>query len=221
MIYNNGVKFGKIIEEPSQGEIYSCPEYFAMSREEIEADEGCPPFLRRILGEFPFDGRPNVVQVRPQDFRSGYPILIGDHWHTDVLVRLNDKRVRVAKHAHEFHLMVASWGNVVETEFMTEPTDMPDLFTDKAFGPVQLLSWARLYTGKTQCAEPGQLVEYTSTDIHRVPGNSANIGRCRLLIIAFDCDEYMAGGKKLQSIAEKDLGIGLKFEDYTLGVKTS
>jgi len=82
MIYNTGFVFRKLIESPTQEEVYSCPEFYALTRQEILSHDQCPDFLRRVLGEFPFDGRQNVVQVRPQDFRTQATGHMGDHWHT-------------------------------------------------------------------------------------------------------------------------------------------
>ncbi len=216
MIYNTGVKFGKIIESPTQEEIYSCPHYFAFSKQEIFDDKDCPPFLKRLLDEFPFDGRNNVVQVRPQDFRTAKPPLIGDHWHTDVMVRLNDNKVRCASSINEFHLMVASWGGVTSTEFMFSEFEAPDILGNmEKFGALELLNKANAVSQISKKALDGELVEYTSGDIHRV-SNDFVLGKMRLIVVAFDCDSYLGGGQKLQSIKEKDGNTGATFQDNVL-----
>lgn len=215
MIYNTGVKFGKSIFPPTQEEIYRMPEYFALSREEILAHHTCPEFLKRIIGEFPWDGRKTVLQVRPQDFRKGKPELLGDHWHVDVMVRLRDGTMRNAKNLDEFHLMVCSWGNVVETEFIGTPLDLPDLGAPHAnhgefFAQVNRMNF------EVVAPKPTQLVEYTSRDIHRM-GRNVRYGAMRLMIVAFDTDGVDGGGMVLPSIHNKELGLSSpKFKDYVV-----
>ena len=109
MLYNTTHKFTKLIEPPSQEEIYNCPYYFSMSYEQIKAADP-PQFLLNILDQFPFDGRQNIIQVRPQDFRKNI-IVDGKQWHTDVSARLlNDKKLFAKKH-DDWHLMLV--GQVV------------------------------------------------------------------------------------------------------------
>lgn len=203
MIYNTGWKPGKIIPSPTQEEILYLPEYFAFSKEEIYADKDCPYFLKTILDQYQFDGRNNVIQVRTQDFRDPKVIMKGDHWHTDIMVTLNDGKLRVARNVKDFHLMVCSWGDVVETEFMKTPLDMPDLFDSQGpFSPMDLLIKANSIKDQTYSPLPGQLVEYTSADIHKM-GSKIRAARLRLMIVAFDCDSYMGGGIKLPSIKNR------------------
>lgn len=215
MIYNQTFHPSKFIEPPTQEEIYRLPEYFAMSLDEVVAHDQCPSFLKRILFEFPWDGRPSVLQIRPQDFRQKKPDLLGDHWHTDVMVRLNDGRVRVAKSSYEFHLMVCSWGDVTETEFISTPMDMPDMFDPGVdFSPMQLLTTAQSIQHTIWRASPGQLVEYTSRDLHRMSPD-IRLGRLRLMIVAFNCDHVPANGIVIPSIAEKESGVSApKFSEY-------
>jgi hypothetical protein len=216
VIYNTGQRYGKLIEPPTQEEIYNMPEYFALSREEIYAHDGCPSFLKRILDQFPWDGRNNVLQVRPQDFRKAKPALLGDHWHIDIMVRLNDGHVRVAKSLDEFHLMVCSWGDVVETEFIATPLDLPDL-NDPSISHMDFFHEVNRRQFEIRAPKPGQLVEYTSKDIHRM-GPNIKLGNLRLMIVAFDTDSVGGSGLILPSIRDKDdpseAAKHLKFRDY-------
>lgn len=214
MIYNTTHKFTKMMTARSQEEIYNCPEYFAMSRDEI-VNSGCPAFLKDTLDEFPWNDRPNVIQVRPQDFRLGKPSLLGDHWHVDVNVRLKDGTVRAAQDMLDFRLLVVSFGNIVETEFIKTPMDLPDLCTagishPEVFGRVSTMSM------EIEAPLPNQMGEYTSLDIHRM-GKNHKVGRLRLMIVAFESSTVPSGGWALPSIREKDGGNnGPKFEDYII-----
>jgi hypothetical protein len=215
MLYNSTWKRGKTIEGPTQEEIYVCPDYFALSRSEIYAHSGCPEFLKRLLDEFPWDGRHNVIQVRAQDFRRAPPDALGSNWHSDILVRLHDGNVRVAKDSKEFHLMVCSWGDVVETDFISTPMEMPDCLGEegKTFSPMDLLNRVHASQFQFESALPGQLVEYTSADVHRM-GPNFRLGKLRLMIVAFDCEQVPSGGLIVPPIRDREKGIGPKFSDY-------
>ncbi len=188
---------------PTQAEIYGCPEYFGLSRDEITSHESCPSFLRRILAAFPWDGRQSVVQVRPQDFRKAAPEALGRHWHTDINVLLNDGQRRIASSSSELHLMVCSWGGVVGTEFMTTPLTLPDVLNPASnFSPMDLHNAANAVTEPGYVSTDGELVEYTSLDIHRM-GPSPTLGTLRLMIVAFDSDQIAGGGKILPSLSSR------------------
>jgi hypothetical protein len=204
LLYNTTHRVTKSIASPSQEEIYNCPEYFALSYDEILKSKTCPEFLKKILDEFPWDGRPNVLQVRPQDFRVKRPELLGDNMHTDIMVRLNDGNVRVARNSHEFHLMVCSWGGVTGTDFIKTPMEMRDIFdgVKPEFTPMDLLNTVHATPFDVVTSKEGELIEYTSRDIHRMHPNY-RLGNFRLMIVAFDTDTVVAGGMVLPSIKEK------------------
>lgn len=142
MLYNSTWKRKNIITGPTQEEIFHMPEYFALSREEVFAHSGTPDFLKFILDEFPWDGRKSLLQIRPQDFRNKIPDALGSNYHTDIMVRLHDGHVRVARDSHEMHLMVCSWGGVVGTDFISTPMEMRDIFDGQKpeFSPMDLLN---------------------------------------------------------------------------------
>ncbi len=215
MIYNQSWHRRQTIEGPTQEQIFTMPEYFALSREEVYAHAGCPDFLKRILDLFPWDGRKSLLQIRPQDFRTRMPDALGSNWHTDIMVRLHDGHVRVARDSYEMHLMVCSWGEVVETEFIGNAMEMRDIFDKQTpeFSPMDLLNNVHRTRLQIERAEPGQLIEYTSRDIHRM-GERPRLGRLRLMIVAFDSDTIEAGGIIIPSIEERSRGIGPKFSDY-------
>lgn len=211
VIYNTGFQFLHTIADPSQEDIYAMPEYFAMSRDEIVAS-GCPAFLKTILDQFPWKDRPNVIQVRPQDWRLGRPEVLGDGWHIDDSVRLKDGKVRVASSLEDFRLLVCSFGNVCETDFIQGPLELPSLIGanyGEFFGYV-----ARLNPHYVTPA-PNQLVEYTSKDIHKV-GARYRLGRFRLMIVAFESDHVIGDGWVLPSLKAKDTNPneGPQFKDY-------
>lgn len=214
MIYNTTHKFTKtFIDLPSQEDIFNMPEYFAMSRDEV-VKSGCPDFLKVLLNQFPWLDRPNVLQIRPQDFRLAKPMLLGDCWHIDVNVRLKDGKIRGAKSMEDFRLLVVSFGGVVGTDFIKTPLDLPDLGLPGA-------NYGQFFTDVGQMqfeieqAQPNQLAEYSSKDIHRM-GQKWTLGRFRLMIVAFESDEVIGDGIVLPSLREKEQpgAVYPKFEDY-------
>lgn len=215
MLYNTTHKFTKIISAPSQEDIYNCPHYFAMSYDQVKAS-GAPSFLIKLLDQFPFDGRKNILQIRPQDFREGNVPIDGRHWHTDYNVRLliDDKQTKVyAKSHNEFHLMVISWGAGCCTQFINTPMELPDNLSVKDTKEGWELWDSSL---KEQLALPhniitapkNQMVEYTARDLHRADGVMHSTG-LRLMIVAFDCDDIDGTVRILPSIKEIDSGISV------------
>jgi hypothetical protein len=212
MLYNTTHILTKIIPPPSQEDIYNCPHYFAMSYDQVKSS-GAPEFLIKLLDQFPFDGRRNILQIRPQDFRWSNTPIDGRHWHTDYNVRLLENGVQTKRYANnhnDFHLMVISWGAGCSTEFIETPMDLPnnlelkdskekwDLW-DKALAdrldqPFQVIS-----------SPKNQMMEYTARDLHRADGIMHSNG-LRLMIVAFDCDDIEAKIRILPSIREIDNG---------------
>jgi hypothetical protein len=205
MLYNTGFKSCKVIKGPTQEQIYKMPEFFAMSRNEICNNAKCPDVLKEILDQYPWDGRDNVIQVRTQDFRVKRPPALGGHWHTDVMVLLNDGISRIAKSSDELHLMVCSWGGVVGTDFLTTPMEMGDVFTKADnFTVGNIMLNANAGPQDHYQSKDGELIEYTSLDIHRM-GTTPNLGKFRLMIVAFDCSTISPGGIVLPSIEEREV----------------
>lgn len=216
MLYNTTHQFTKIIQPPSQEDIYNCPHYFAMSYDQVK-DSGAPQFLISLLDQFPFDGRKNILQIRPQDFRSGNVPIDGRHWHTDYNVRLiksDGKQYKVYANSHDdFHLMVISWGAGCSTEFVTTPFELPDNLRNKDTQE----DWEKWNTALEErlkqpyeviSAPKNQMVEYTTTDLHRADGIMHSTG-LRLMIVAFDCDTIDGTVRVLPSIRETDNGASM------------
>ena len=216
MLYNTSFKFTKTINPPSQEDIYNCPHYFAMSYDQVKSS-GAPKFLIDLLDQFPFDGRKNVLQIRPQDFRTGNAPIDGRHWHTDYNVRLLDQYgnqyKEYAKNHNDFHLMVISWGAGCSTEFMTTPIELPDNLLNKDTQEAWE-SWNNALNDRLKepyaaiSAPKNQMVEYTTTDFHRADGIMHSQG-LRLMIVAFDCDDIDGSVRVLPSIKDIDNGISV------------
>jgi hypothetical protein len=211
--YNTGHRFTKIIESPTQEDIYNCPHYFAMSYDQIKMS-GPPAFLMKILDQFPFDGRKNILQIRPQDFRDKNSNIDGRHWHTDYNVRLLDGDIQkkvYAKNHDDFHLMVISWGAGCNTEFITTPMNLPnnlELKDSKENWEIWDNSLKERLSNPFEAitAPKNQMVEYTTRDLHRADGIMHSSG-LRLMIVAFDCDEIDGNVRMLPSIRDLDNGI--------------
>jgi len=214
MLYNTTHKFTKIIEAPSQEDIYNCPHYFAMSYDQVK-NSGAPSFLINILNQFPFDGRKNILQIRPQDFRNTTISIDGKHWHTDYNVRVldetgNQKKIYANDH-DDFHLMVISWGAGCSTEFIDTPMELPDNIQNKNTKNDwdnwdSALQAALRNPHKTLTAPKNQMVEYTSRDLHRADGIMHSQG-LRLMIVAFDCNNIDGTERILPSIKDQDNGV--------------
>jgi hypothetical protein len=214
MLYNTAHKLTKVIDPPSQEDIYNCPHYFAMSYDQVKAS-GTPEFLIKLLDQFPFDGRKNILQIRPQDFRSGNLPIDGRHWHTDYNVRLLDNKgdqFKVyAKNHDDFHLMVISWGAGCSTEFIDTSMDLPDnlnaIYSGDAWEKWNNALSDELKKPYTITTAPkNQMMEYTSRDLHRADGIMHSTG-LRLMIVAFDCDEIDGTVRVLPSVRDLDNGV--------------
>lgn len=220
MLYNTTHKLTKIIEPPSQEDIYNCPHYFAMSYDQVKKSNA-PQFLIALLDQFPFDGRKNILQIRPQDFRSGNAPIDGRHWHTDYNVRLldtNGNQYKVYADGHnDFHLMVISWGAGCSTEFITTPFELPDNLANKDT-QVDWENWNNQLQNKLKqpynviSAPKNQMVEYTTLDFHRADGIMHSNG-LRLMIVAFDCNQIDGTVRVLPSI--KDIDNGVPIPNYS------
>lgn len=214
MLYNTTHRLTKYILPPSQEEIYNCPHYFAMSYEQVKAS-GAPHFLIALLDQFPFDGRKNILQIRPQDFRSGNTSIDGRHWHTDYNVRLLDlqgEQYKVyAKNHDDFHLMVISWGAGCSTEFINTPMELPDNL-ESIYSKEEWEKWNNALNEQLDkpyqviSAPKNQMIEYTSRDLHRADGIMHSSG-LRLMIVAFDCNDIDGTVRVLPSIKDLDNGI--------------
>lgn len=191
--YNCTHRFTKFIEEPAQEEIYECPHYFGMSLDQVIA-AGAPQFLRTILDQFPWQGRPTVLQIRPQDFRTENILIDGTWWHCDTNYRATDGSKIWAKNETDMRLMVVSFGGVRETEFVKTPMEYEGWANSK-----QLLDGKEF---EIEVAQPNQLVEYTSLDFHRASPN-IRFGKMRLMIVAFESDEIMGNVNVLPSIKDQ------------------
>lgn len=204
MLYNTTHKLTKIIDSPSQEDIYNCPHYFAMSYDQVKSS-GAPKFLIDLLDQFPFDGRKNILQIRPQDFRQTNPSIDGRHWHTDYNVRLLDNEIErkaYAKTHDEFHLMVISWGAGSSTEFIETPMELPNNLEDWD-GWKSALDKRLKDSFEVMSAPKNQMVEYTGRDLHRAD-NIIHSNGLRLMIVAFDCDNIDGNIRILPTIRELD-----------------
>lgn len=214
MLYNTGHKFTNIIEPPTQDEIYNCKYYFGSSYNQVKAS-GAPKFLMDLLDQFPFDGRNNFLQIRPQDFRKGMPYNVdGTHWHTDYGVRLLDENGKqkkmYARDHNEFHVMTISWGAGTLTEFVKTPMELPNNLeyndTKEKWETWNNLLLERLKEPFESFSSPmNQMSEYTSKEVHRNDGIIHSNG-LRLLIIATDCDRVEGTPRIWPSIKELDEG---------------
>lgn len=209
MLYNTTHKLTKIILPPSHEDIYNCPHYFGMSYEQVKSS-GAPKFLIDLLDQFPFDGRKNILQIRPQDFRIQNANIDGRHWHTDYNVRLLDKKVYANNH-DDFHLMVISWGAGCSTEFIETPMDLPNNLELKDSKEKWDLWDSALSSRLAQpfdviSAPKNQMMEYTARDLHRADGIMHSTG-LRLMIVAFDCDDIDGNERILPSIRDLDNGV--------------
>lgn len=208
MLYNTTHKLGNYISGPNQEEIYTCPHYFAMSLKQIK-EANAPTWLLKVLEQFPFDGRKEIIQVRPQDFRKANIKIDGSHWHSDYNQRLIDKngqeyKVYPTRH-NDFHVMTISWGAGPQTEFIETPMELPNNLVDWD-GWRQALDQRLSEPFETITCPKDQMIEYTSYDLHRADAILHSTG-LRLIIIAFDNDQIEGNVRILPSIKENDAAI--------------
>lgn len=205
MIFNHRYMLGDFIDSPEQEDILNCPEFYAMSSDEIYKSSKCPNFLKKILLSFPWSLRPNCVQVRPQDFRTRVPNVLGNGWHCDINTTLANGKIHSPKDLDEFRMLTVSFGDVAETEVIKKPLQINDVspydfvpFFNRVTSMVDSMRLETIVAGRNQ------ILDYSSTDIHRIHP-SYRIGNMRLIIVAFECDEAVdpSGGAVLPSIMEK------------------
>jgi hypothetical protein len=208
MLYNTTWKFTKVIDPPTQEEIYNCPHYFGMSYEQVR-DSGPPEFLMKLLDQFPFDGRKTILQIRPQDFRNGPIGIDGIEWHSDYNVRLLDGK-HYAKDHDEFHLMVISWGYGPKTEFLTTPMHLPNNLVDYDKWKSEFELRCRFSTLNVVQAPKNQMVEYKSSDLHKAGSWKHGDGPgFRLMVVGFDTSYIDGNIRILPSIRENDREDGI------------
>lgn len=205
MIFNTTYTLGPKLTPLEQEEILHTPEFFAMSRDDVIAHPRCPAHLRRVLEAMPFGDRPNYVQVRPQDFRRGWPHVLGRAWHCDVNTPLANGRMNLAAHLDEFRSMVVSFGDVVETEFAKGPLEI-DVSKVDPFDHGAFAAHVDSLRPETVTLAPDQVAWYSSRDVHRV-GSQVRLGRVRLIIVTVECDKPVEkdGGEVRPTIHERDL----------------
>lgn len=213
MLYNASHTFTRLIVPPSQDAIFNCPEFYAMSVEEIRATGKCPDEIMRVIDDFPWSDRANVLQVRPQDFRTKAHPVLGRGWHIDNNVRLNDGNVRTAKDMFDWRLLTAAFGNVVETEFVAVPMELPDL-SEAGADHGAFFRAVAAQNPPRHSAAPNQVSEYTSRDIHTV-GDNIKLGRLRLMIVAIESSDIEANGRMFPSIRETGGGMAKSLEQIT------
>ena len=202
MIFNATHRFCKIIEPPSQEEIYNCPHYFAMSYDQVKKS-GAPTFLIKLLDQFPFDGRKNILQIRPQDFRQGNPPQRGAFWHLDDNVELmkpdGTTFDKYARDILDWHLMSITWGAGSKTEFADSPVEL----STSAVAQEALVARSLPANHSIVSSEWNHLYEYTSRDLHRGDGKCHG-GGLRLFIVAFDCSDIENQIRILPTLRQQD-----------------
>lgn len=208
IVFNSTYRLGATLAPLNQEEIINTPEFYAMSREAIVASGKCPAHLKTVLDALPWTGRPNFVQVRPQDFRKRVPHVLGDGWHVDLNTSLANGRMHLAKSLDEYRSMVVSFGDVAETEFIKGPIKL-DCDERLPFDHVAFFDKINASYYNTVTLAPDQVATYTSRDIHRINPN-IRLGRARLIIVTVELDEAIEaeGGIIKPAIRERDLNQG-------------
>lgn len=205
MIFNTTYELANIIESPTQEELYNTPEFFAMAYEDIIKHSKCPQHLKEVLNQFHWIGRPNYVQVRIQDYRKAPAHTLGTGWHVDVNTPLVNGREHWAKNLDEFRSMVASFGNVLETEFAKGPIEI-DTNIINPFDHVQFATHVASLNPEVVTAAPGQLAIYTAKDIHRASPNY-RLGNIRMIIVTVEGDAPLEEGAGEVRLSLKEKGL--------------
>lgn len=201
VLYNGTHKFLNILPEINQDEIFNCPQFHAMSLSEIYNSGKCPEFLKTTLNHFPWNDKKNLIQIKTQDFRhESKERFLGDSAHVDMDVSAIDGKYRVAKNLFDWRLMLCSFGNIAETDFMIPEMNMVSL-DDRSTSYVNFFS-SLSPKSIFHRPLPNQLVEYTSRDIHRL-SPIRRLGGYRLIIVAIESDEIEAGGIILPSLKQR------------------
>lgn len=190
MLFNSTYKLGKLLPDISQDEILNTPSFYYLSLEQITKHQDCPKHLKTVLNAMDWVGRPNFIQVRVQDCRMKIPQIRGSFWHLDLDTHLANGRIHLAKSLDEFRSMTASFGGVVEAEFIKDPIELD---IKNPYNHSEVCSAVHKANPKTVSALTRQLATYTSRDIHRAGVNYRKYA-LRLIIVSVECDEPLEDG---------------------------
>lgn len=205
MIFNTTYELANIIESPTQEELYNTPEFFAMSYEDIIKHPKCPQHLKEVLNQFHWIGRPNYVQVRIQDYRKEKGFTLGHGWHVDLNTPLANGRENRAKNLDEFRSMTASFGNVLETQFVKGPIEI-DIHKVNPYDHVQFANYIANLNPEVVTALPDQLAIYTAYDAHRA-NPIYRIGNIRMIIVTVECDSPLEANASYIKLSLKERGL--------------
>ncbi len=183
---NTTHRFGQQFEDLPADIIEACPSRDdGLSPEDLLKDMQIPAEIRNIIGKLPWSGKRKHqwLYVRPQVCRVyGPDTRAGNFYHLDVDVRGHT----VASAWDEFIAFTVSFGDISETEFITDlmTIDVPDAPSSGDYVTVASILGTGPY--RTESAAPGRIMHYTTLDAHR----AASIRRdgTRLILLGFETD---------------------------------
>ncbi len=164
---NETYRFTKQFEPISQEDIARTPSVTpGDSLAVVLAKPTMPESVRSVIRDLPYcNDRLNTwIFVRPQYVDATQPdARIGAFYHLDVDVIYRC----VSKDWDDFKNMVVSFGDIAETEFISEPTEIEVHGPPTPADYVSVLPQISHRTWPTERPAPGQVAEYTVRDFHR------------------------------------------------------
>ncbi len=181
---NHTHRFTKQFQDISQEDIASCPALEAVSPADALAS-GVAESIKQVIRELPYTGeraytwmyiRPQLCSLTEPDRRAG------TFYHLDVDAPFRS----VAPDWDNFRTMVVSFGDVSETQFITDPISFES-------GPPRITDYVNLsglvnngHPWNTASPRPCQVAEYTTRDFHRAGPIRRSGWRLVMIIIETD-----------------------------------
>jgi hypothetical protein len=177
MIYNlQETPVISAFEHPTQEEIKEMPNFYGSDVDFVLNHPETPDFVKNMVNAIPWSGKRKyrIIQTRTAlvDEKFG---MIGNFWHIDVDIpayRFSDVH-RVSQSYDDFISHFVTFGqvdgeNLADTEFITTPLEIDEILDFKNldyFKFVRDVEARRPF--ETKIVKSGQLVRYTSYNIHR------------------------------------------------------
>jgi len=177
MIYNlPDTPVIKDFEHPSQDEIKNMPNFYGSDVDFVLNHPDTPDFVKKMIDAIPWSGtrKYRIIQTRTA-LVNPYFGMIGNFWHIDVDIpayKFSDRH-RVSCSYDDFISHFVTFGqvdgiNIADTEFITSPIEMDEV---KDFKNLDYFKFVLDVESKrpfnTKIIKSGQLVRYSSYNIHR------------------------------------------------------
>lgn len=183
--FNGHHRFTKQFDDVPQHDIAACPLIESgESPDSILARADVPDSIKLVVRDMPYGAFKNTwLYVRPQRCVIGQPdARSGSFFHVDV-----DSVYRCVAPSwdpKDWRVMIVSFGDVAETEFIAEPIDIELTRAPRITDYVEMSAVLSSKRWQTESPLPGQVTEYSILDVHRA--GPIRRSAWRLAIVCFE-----------------------------------